>query len=125
MGSWWGSTLLVIVGVVAFAIGVSMIVRGVTKSFVKDVELPGNLRKWFVPLGMAGYIAKGIAVATVGVLFVVAVVERDPDSTGGLDGALKALAGMPFGQIILVLIGIGLILYGVFCLAKARTAAPL
>lgn len=120
----WGAVLLIIVGIVAFAIGVAMIYRGVTKGFMDDVEVSGRFRKWFVPLGMAGYIAKGIAVATVGVLFGVAVWKRDPEASGGLDGALKALAEMPGGKLVLVAIGVGLILYGIFCLAKARTVAP-
>ena len=124
MQTWWGSALLVLVGVVAFAIGVAMIVRGVRRSFLVDVQLSARSRPWFTALGVAGYVAKGIAVAAVGVLFVVAVAKRDPSAAGGLDGALKSFVGLPFGPVVLVGIAVGLILYGVFCLARARTVAP-
>ena len=67
--------------------------------------------------------AKGLSVVLVGVLFVVAVFSRDPEDTGGLDGALKSLVGVPGGQVVLIAIGAGLILYGLFCLARARTTA--
>ncbi len=121
--SWWGSGLLVIAGVVIVAIGVGMIIRGMTRSFLDDVDMPPHFRTTFVWLGIGGYVAKGIAVAIVGILFVVAVVTRDPSSTGGLDGALKALVEVPGGQALLIAVAVGLILYGIFCLARARTTA--
>lgn len=121
--SWWGSALLILAGVVIFAIGAAMMGRGITRSFLKDVELPAGYRTPFTVLGVAGYVAKGIAVAIVGVLFIVAVFSRDPEDTGGLDGALKSLVGVPGGQAAIIAIGVGLILYGVFCLARARTTA--
>ena len=75
-----------------------------------------------VTFGMVGYIAKGIAVGVVGVLFVVAALTHDPEKASGLDGALKSLADLPFGTFILWLVGAGLIIYGVYCFARARYA---
>ena len=104
-------------------IGVAMMAKGVTRSFLKDVDLPPRFRRSFTALGIGGYLAKGLSVVLVGVLFVVAVFTRDPEDTGGLDGALKSLVGVPGGQVVLIAIGAGLILYGLFCLARARTTA--
>ncbi len=120
--SWWGSALLVLAGLVILAIGVAMIYRGATKKFLEDVRMPPKFRTIFTWLGVSGYIAKGVAVAVVGILFVVAVFTRDASDTGGLDGALKSLVELPYGQPLLFAIAIGLILYGFFCLAKARMA---
>ena len=64
-----------------------------------------------------------LAVGIVGVLFIVAVLRRNPDEAGGIDEALKSLVGLPFGAVLLILVGIGLMLYGVFCFARARTLA--
>ena len=36
--------------------------------------------------------------------------------------ALQSLAGLPFGRIILWVVAAGLIIYGVFCFARARYA---
>jgi hypothetical protein len=86
--------------------------------------LPGReaTRKGILTFGTVGYIAKGIAVAIVGVLFVVAAVTADPEAAGGLDAALKSLVALPFGVFILWLVGAGLIVYGIFCFARARYA---
>jgi hypothetical protein len=67
-------------------------------------------------------VAKGIALFVVGVLFVVAAVTADPEKASGLDGALKSLIDLPFGKVILVAVGVGLIAYGLFCGARARWA---
>ena len=79
-------------------------------------------RTGIVAFGVVGYIAKGIAVAVTGVLFVVAAFTHDPATAGGLDAALHSLAALPFGPIILWIVGAGLVIYGLFCFARARYA---
>jgi hypothetical protein len=118
-----GVVLLVIVGLVVAGIGVAFVVQGVLKKFEKLLVIPaGTTGRVVRGLGIGGYVAKGIALFVVGVLFVVAAVTADPEKASGLDGALKALVDLPFGKIILVLVGIGLIAYGLFCGARARWA---
>jgi hypothetical protein len=75
-----------------------------------------------VTFGVVGYVAKGIAVAVTGVLFVVAAFTRDPEAAGGLDAGLHALVELPFGPVILWIVGAGLVIYGLFCFARARYA---
>ena len=82
----------------------------------------GTLGTVTVGLGVAGYIAKGIAVGVVGILVIVAGFTVDPSQSTGLDGALRSLAALPFGVVILVLVGLGLIAYGVYCFFRARFA---
>jgi hypothetical protein len=53
-------------------------------------------------------------------LVVVAAVRFDPSRANGLDPALKALAGQPFGTVLLVLVALGLAAYGVFCFFDAK-----
>jgi hypothetical protein len=118
-----GVALLVLIGLLVAGVGVAFVVRGVTRAFTKHVSLPGGApRKGIVGLGIAGYIAKGVAVAVTGVLFVVAAVTHDPETAGGLDAGLRALAALPFGSAILWIVGLGLVLYGLFCFARARYA---
>lgn len=118
-----GVVLLVLVGLIVVAIGVAFIVRGIARAFEKHLELPsGAAKKGIVAFGVAGYIAKGIAVAVTGVLFIVAAITHDPETAGGLDAALHTLAGLPFGPVILWVVGAGLALYGLFCFARARYA---
>ncbi len=65
-------------------------------------------------LGTVGYVGKGIAVAVVGVLIVVAGVRSDPDQATGLDGAFDALRDLPAGSVVLVAVGVGFLAYGVY-----------
>ncbi|SBS73290.1 DUF1206 domain-containing protein [uncultured Microbacterium sp.] len=116
-----GVFLLVVVGLGVAAIGIAFIVRGITRAFEKHLDLPsGAARRGIVGFGVAGYVAKGVAVAATGVLFVVAAVTHDPETAGGLDAGLRALAGLPFGAVVLWVVGAGLVLYGLFCVARAR-----
>ncbi|GAA2970196.1 hypothetical protein JOD63_000904 [Microbacterium terrae] len=123
MSSPGGLIVLILVGVVVFAIGVAFVVRGLTRGFEEQLALPGGVaRSGIVTFGVVGYVAKGIAVGVAGVLFVVAAFTHDPEKAGGLDAALHALAELPFGSLILWVVAVGLIVYGVFCFARARYA---
>lgn len=118
-----GVFVLVLVGLIIAAIGIAFIVRGLTRAFKKRLNLPsGVARPGIVTFGVIGYVAKGIAVAVTGVLFVVAAFTHDPGAAGGLDAGLRALAALPFGAVILWVVGAGLVIYGVFCFARARYA---
>ena len=49
---------------------------------------------------------------TLGVLVVIAAVQFDPAKANGLDPALKALAGQPYGMFLLAIVAVGLAAYG-------------
>jgi membrane protease YdiL (CAAX protease family) len=123
MSSPGGIVLLVLFGLLIAGIGIAFIVRGFTRAFKKHLDLPPDpLGKGIVTFGVVGYVAKGIAIAVTGALFVVAAVTHNAENAGGLDAALHALAELPFGPIILWVVGAGLIIYGLFCFARARYA---
>ncbi|MFH8251959.1 DUF1206 domain-containing protein [Microbacterium sp. B2969] len=118
-----GVILVAVIGLGVAAIGVAFVFRGITRAFEKNLVLPANIaRPGIVTFGVVGYIAKGIAVGVAGILFVVAAIMHDPQTAGGLDAALHTLAGLPFGSVILWVVGAGLGVYGVFCFARARYA---
>lgn len=118
-----GQVLLGLVGLVAAGVGAYFVYKGVTQKFRDDVRVPsGATRRPMLVLGVCGYVAKGVAIFIVGVLFVVAAVQVNPSHASGLDGALKSLTAVPFGALLLVVIGVGLIAYGVYTFARARLA---
>jgi hypothetical protein len=118
-----GVVMLVVLGVAVAAIGVFCVVRGVRKSFTSSIRVPsGAAGTAVVRLGVIGYVSKGIAIAVVGILFIAAAATANPSRASGLDGALRALLGLPFGPIILIAVGVGLIAYALYCLARARLA---
>lgn len=118
-----GVFILAIIGLIAAGVGCYFVYKGVTRGFTDDLTVPsGSARRPVIALGVAGYVAKGIAIVVVGVLFVVAAVKVDPEEATGLDGALQALAELPFGKVVLTAVGLGLIAYGVYSFVRARYA---
>jgi len=118
-----GVILLVVLGLVVAAIGVYFIIKGAKKKFLDDITLPpGSVGSATTKLGMAGYIAKGIAIVVVGLLFLAAAFTSDATKASGLDGALKSLVELPFGVIVLAAVAIGLIAFGVYSFVRARYA---
>ena len=95
-----GVVLLVVLGLAVVAVGVYFGFKGATKRFREDISVPsGSLGRGITALGVAGYVAKGVALVAVGVLFIVGAVTADPSRATGLDGALQALAGLPAGVV--------------------------
>jgi hypothetical protein len=118
-----GVFLVVILGLGVLGIGVYFIVKGVKKKFLQDINLPaGTTARAVTTLAQVGYIAKGVAIVVVGILFCVAAITSNPSEATGLDGALKALVALPLGMVILTVVALGLIAYGIYCFARAKYA---
>ncbi|GAA0574566.1 DUF1206 domain-containing protein [Paractinoplanes ferrugineus] len=118
-----GRWLVGFVGLVVLGVGIGIFVYGLLKKFTKRLkmqEMPANVRKTTVRLGMGGYTAKGTAYAISGILVVIAAVTYDPDKARGLDVALKTLAGHPWGVWLLAVIAVGIAAFGIYCFAQAK-----
>nr|WP_279587656.1 DUF1206 domain-containing protein [Lysinibacter cavernae] len=122
LGSPGGIIVLCAVGGTVAGVGFGLIYRGVSQNFREDFETPGSLVTDRVVrvFGVAGHVAKGTALVVVGGLFIAAAVFADPEQAGGLDGALKYVAALPAGTILLTLVATGFILYGFYLFARAR-----
>ena len=51
---------------------------------------------------------------------VVAAVEARPQRAKGIDSSLRALTGTPLGPWLLLLVAIGLIMFGLFSCCEAK-----
>ncbi len=124
MGLPAGRVLVAAVGAVVVGVGVYHVYKGLSLRFLDDLRVPrtGATGRGVRLAGTVGYAAKGVALAIVGVLFALAALQADPEEAGGLDAALKTLAGQPFGRTLLVAVALGLVLYGVYSFARARWA---
>jgi hypothetical protein len=122
--NWPGGQLIVIVaGLAIIGYGAYMAWRGWTEKFKEHLDAEGQSGesgRAYILFGRIGYIGKGISIALVGALFVYAGATHDPKKSGGLDQALHKLLQQPFGQVLLVLIALGIACYGLFCFARAR-----
>jgi hypothetical protein len=118
MQSGAGTVALIAAGVIIVAVGAYHVYKGVTRGFLDDLK--GKSGDLAVRLGVLGYVAKGLTIAGAGVLVIVAASRSEPDKATGLDGALKALGAQPYGVVLLVLAGMGIITYGFYSFVMAR-----
>jgi hypothetical protein len=119
-----GSVLLIVIGAGIAVAGLVFVVRGVKGSFKKDLRLPssGTGRAVVTGLGVVGYVAEGVALFLVGLLFIIATANARPQESTGMDGGLKALREQPYGVYMLTAVGAGLICYGLYLMVKAKFA---
>ena len=121
---WAGGQFLVgAAGLVLVGAGIWHIRKGLTKKFLEQIDTTGcsaRATRLVTRLGQIGFPGKGIALAGVGGLLLWAAVTFDPAKASGLDGALHAILGLPFGQILLALVAAGIAAFGAFCFVRAR-----
>ena len=116
-----GIAALIAAGAGVVAVGGFFIAKGVRRSFLDDIRTPrGDLGTAVIVLGTVGYNAKGMALIAVGVLLVITAITVDPSEAGGFDEAFRSVVELPFGAIMLVLVALGLIVYGLYCFVRAR-----
>jgi len=116
-----GRLMVSVIGLAVIGVGGYHIVKGWTKKFLQDLsEHPGTLA---TRAGVVGYIAKGIALAVVGVLFVTAAAANSSSKATGLDGALRSLRQQPVGPWLLTAVAFGIAAYGGYSFARARHAS--
>jgi len=121
----FGRFLVAGVGVLIVVVALVHARRGVTASFKKDLEAKassGRSGTAVVSFGRVGYIAKGLAFAVLGGLFIWAAWTYDAKNAGGLDSALSTLLGWGLGPWLLVLVALGIGCFGLYCFAWARYA---
>jgi hypothetical protein len=118
-----GRWLVAIAALILIGVGVHHVVRGVKKTFLKQIDLseaPPKTTRLITRLGQVGFPAKGVALVVVGCLLGWAAITFDPAKATGLDGALHTILDAPFGAVLLTLVALGIAAFGAFCFARAR-----
>ena len=117
-----GRFLVAAVGVAVVAVGGYHVYKGAKKKFLEDLRglPPAPAGAAVRRFGVVGYVGKGIALAVVGVLFVVAAVTKDASRSTGLDGAMHTLRAQPAGVVLLVVVAVGLVAYGLYSFVRAK-----
>jgi hypothetical protein len=118
-----GQFLVGAAGLILIGSGAYHVYKGVTKRFLKEIdtsEASPKATRLVTRLGQVGFPGKGIALAGVGALLVWAAVTFDPSKAQGLDGALRSILDLPFGQILLTLVALGIAAFGAYLFVRAR-----
>jgi type IV secretory pathway VirB2 component (pilin) len=118
-----GQAAVVVIGLVLIGAGLYLGYESWKMTFLKELELGrtrARTRRVVEWLGRIGGIARGIVFIVAGIFLVVAAVRSQPGQAKGIDSSLRALATTPAGPLLLVLVAIGLIMFGLFSWCQAR-----
>jgi hypothetical protein len=118
-----GQWLVGIVGLIIVIAGLVLVAEGIRRKFLKYLRLSQmspRTRRIVERLGMIGTAARGAVFALAGILVIEAAVSYQPSKAGGIDKALLTLRNQPFGEFLLILAALGLIIFGVYGLCEAR-----
>ena len=118
-----GQWLVGLVGLAIVIAGLVLIFEGIRRKFLKYLQLSQmspRTRRIVERLGMIGTAARGAVFALAGILVIEAAVTYKPAKARGIDKALLTLRHQPFGEFLLIVAALGLIIFGVYGLCEAR-----
>lgn len=114
-----GRWVLGVFGVVAVGAGVYRLMKGAQGDVLEEMRSAGmsKARVRVVRfLGVVGEIGRGVAIALIGYFLVREAMTSRASEGAGLDDALRRVAVHRWGQVLVVIVAVGFMLYGVFCL---------
>jgi succinate dehydrogenase/fumarate reductase cytochrome b subunit len=118
-----GRWLIGIAGLIVVICGLVLVSEGIRRKFMKylrTAQMSRRTRQVVKVLGVIGTIARGVVFGIAGILVIEAAVTHDAGKAGGIDKALLTLRDQPFGQFLLALAALGLIIFGIYGLCEAR-----
>jgi hypothetical protein len=124
-----GRWLVALIGIGIGIGGVALAVYGIRGKFLKHLnmaQMSGRTAKAVKTLGVVGYVARGVVFCVAGGFLVDAAVSFSPQKAQGIDGSLLKLATTPLGPGLLVVVALGLVIFGVYsgCEARWREVKP-
>jgi hypothetical protein len=118
-----GQVLVGIVGLVLVGVGAWLAWRAFNRKFLADLrtgEMSPQTRKVVTFLGRFGGIARGIVFGAAGLFLLIAAFTGNAHKAKGIDATLLAFTKTPAGPWLLVLVAIGLVLFGGYSFAESR-----
>ena len=118
-----GRVLVAFAGIVLVVLAVVMAVRGFSAEFTRQLRMGWMSRGTqdaVVRLGQAGYVARALIVAGIGIAALTAAITYNAAKAKGVDGVLRSFAQTPFGPWLLILVALGLIAFGIFSFLEAK-----
>jgi Domain of Unknown Function (DUF1206) len=118
-----GRVLVILVGLALAVAGAILAYKAWRKDFLKHLQLgtAGPTARHVVErLGQIGGIARGVVFAVAGIFLFVAGVNANPGQAKGVDSTLRAFASTPLGPWLLVLVAVGLVVFGLYSWCEAR-----
>lgn len=118
-----GQWLVGVVALVVVGVGLWIAIQAVRRKYHEEMkmgEMSRRTRQLVDVTGVGGGVSRGLVFAVAGGFAVAAAVTFDPNKAKGMDDTIKAFQETPVGPWLLVLLAVGLMLFGVFSFAMAR-----
>lgn len=113
----YGRWLVALVGLAIIGFGIYQLYEGIAMKFREKLALYAmndTEQNAAINAGRFGLSARGVVIAMIGLFFIQAAWQANPNEAKGLGSALQELVQQPFGPWLLGIVAIGLIAYGVF-----------
>jgi hypothetical protein len=123
----FGQWLVAAAGIIVAATGIAVGVRGWKGTFAERLVLTEQNRRWVIPMGRFGFLARAVVFLLIGAFLIMAAAHTSAQEAKGLAGALKVLQDQPHGWFLLGLTALGLFAFGAFQFVTAvyrRIDAP-
>ncbi len=115
-----GGILIGLIALIIMGQGIYQVYRGISKKFMKKVKLyDSNFEGTFKRIGMIGLAARGVVICMVGYFLLKAAINSNAKEAEGTGGALDFLQEN-FGDVLLIIVSLGLLLYGIFMFVRAK-----
>jgi Domain of Unknown Function (DUF1206) len=118
----WGPWAIGIVGLAVIAAGLYQVYQGINASFdrqFKTYAMTAQEVKLATQLGRFGTATRGLIIAVIGVLLVLAAYHSNSSQAIGFDPALTALRNQPYGIWLLGIVAFGLMAFGIYSMLSA------
>ena len=118
-----GRLLVIVVAIVIIVVALYHLRKGLTLAFLDDIDtddLDARHERWLGWFGLVGFVARAIVLGIAGWFLIKAAVQFDPNEAVGLDGALRELAMLAYGRVILAVVGGGLVVAGLYDMTVFR-----
>jgi hypothetical protein len=118
-----GQVLVGLVGLIIIGVGLYQAYQAFTNGFMEELrqeEMSPTERVWTKRIGIAGHSARAVVYSLIGIFVLRAAVTFNPQQAEGLGGALQEIAQQTAGPWILGLVALGLFLFGLYAIIRAR-----
>ena len=123
----FGQWIVGALGLIVFGTGIGVALKGWKRTFEERLALDHNARRWVIPVGRLGFLARGLVFMLVSVFLVLAALHANAREAKGLAGALRSLEEQSYGWVLLGITALGLVAFGAFQFVTAyyrRIDAP-
>lgn len=117
-----GRFLVGLIAVIVVIVGINLMMKGIRGTFDRDFNhyaLTRDEARIARDTGRFGTFAQGLVLAIIGVLIFFAAYTSNPGQAVGINAVFTTLMQHPYGAAVVIIIGLGLIAFGIYSLMAA------